>query len=628
MTLLFVALPVFSLIWGLFQRYPAYLLCGNMGVLSVVAGLNLYEVVLCGAVKKLVLLDRFIPIAQSDLPGHAGAAQLGVYLDYYSAQMVWVVFFISFMVHLYSLSYMGADPRLKLFLLYLTLFTFFMVVLLVAPNYVQLFCGWEGVGLTSYLLVNFWHTRTAANKSALKALIVNRVGDVFLLYAIFLMVSHSHTVEYIDLELDRHPLVAPFIVAAAAAKSAQLGLHTWLPDAMEGPTPVSALIHAATMVTAGVFLLLRSPGYVAEVAPLLVGLGALTTLFAGTVALVQFDLKRIIAYSTCSQLGYMVVAVAVDHPELSLYHLANHAYFKALLFLLAGLVIHAVSDEQDIRRMGGLAGPLPVTYTLFVLGSLALAGFPFLSGYYSKEGIIEALYARGEWFGYFCTLAAAFLTSYYSVRTIYLVFFGRPKGDRPVYSRVVEADPTSLGVVLILAVLAVVHGYVARDLFIGMGTTSGWSAPALAAEFDTPLWIKLLPLTLSAAATGLAYWLTQPSCSVWAPNWVYSFFAKRWWWDYLDSTAARRLLFKAYQLYLDIERGLFEWVGPSGVALATARAYQYVRTGGWFPTFFASIGVGLLFFGLFSAEPTTADILPTLLPTTLFARPGQHDSSH
>ena len=616
MTLLFVALPTVSIVWALFVRYPAYLLCGNMGVLSVLAGVNLYEVAVCGAVKRTTLFENFLPTA-SPTPG--GAA-LGVYLDYYSAHMVWVVFFISFMVHLYSLSYMGGDPRVKYFLVYLTLFTLFMVVLLVAPNYVQLFCGWEGVGLTSYLLVNFWHTRTAANKSALKALIVNRVGDVFLLYAIFLMVSHSHTVEYTDLAIDRHPLVAPFIVAAVAAKSAQLGLHTWLPDAMEGPTPVSALIHAATMVTAGVFLLFRSPQYVDQVAPVLVGLGAVTTLFAGSVALVQFDLKRIIAYSTCSQLGYMVVAVGSDYPELGLYHLANHAYFKALLFLLAGLVIHAVSDEQDIRRMGGLVRTLPVTYTLFGVGSLALGGFPFLSGFYSKEGILEALYARGEWFAYVCTVAAAVLTAFYSFRTVYLVFFGPPRGDRPVYTTVVEADPLSLGVVLTLAGLAVVHGYVGRDLFVGWGATAGWSTPGVGAEFAVPLGVKLAPLGLSTVGAALAWGFATHRATLGVSVRWYSFFAKRWWWDYLDSTAARRFAAKAYRVYTGVERGLFEWVGPSGVGWAAARGYQHVRTGGWFPTFFGSIGVGLLFFGLFVWGAPEA--LPVLLP---FAVLAQHD---
>ena len=618
MSLIFLVMPVFSIFVAFFLTRPAYLLCLNMGFLSFCAAINLYEVVLCGALKQAVLIEKFIPIAQIDYLGYQLNASLGVYLDYYSSQMIWVVFFISFMVHLYSLSYMGSDPRLKYFLIYLTLFTFFMIVLLVSPNYVQLFCGWEGVGLTSYLLVNFWHTRTAANKSALKALIVNRVGDVFLLYAIFLIVSHSHTAEFVDLDFDRHPLVGPFIVAAVAAKSAQLGLHTWLPDAMEGPTPVSALIHAATMVTAGVFLLFRAPHLLNEVNPFLINLGALTTLFAGSVALVQFDLKRIIAYSTCSQLGYMVVAAGLEYPELSLYHLANHAYFKALLFLLAGLVIHAVSDEQDIRRMGGLVKAMPVTYTLFVLGSLALGGFPFLSGFYSKESIIEVLYSKGEWFAYFCTVTAAGLTAFYSFRTVYFVFFSLPKGDRPVYSKVVEADRISLVVVITLAIFAVLHGYVTRDLFVGFGNTSSWPTHIIEAEFSVPLMVKLLPLLLSFFAVAISYdfasGLFKTGISV---SW-YSFFAKRWWWDYLDSTAARRFVVKAYHLYLNIERGLFEWCGPSGLSWLTSRGYEHIRTGGWFPTFFGSIGFGLMFFALFSFIEIDPSTIPVLLPFTIY----------
>lgn len=610
MTGLVVGLPVFALAWAALQRYPAYLLCGNMGVLTLVGVFNLYEVVLCGAVKRLEFTTQWIPLSVVDPAGVS--AGLGVFLDGYSAHMVVVVFLISFLVHLYSLAYMGGDPRIKLFLMYLTGFTFFMVVLLVAPNFVQLFAGWEGVGLTSYLLVNFWHTRTAANKAALKALIVNRVGDVFLLYAVFLMVSHSHTAEFVALGVDRHPLVGPFVVAAVAAKSAQLGLHTWLPDAMEGPTPVSALIHAATMVTAGVFLLFRTPAHLDGVAPLLVGLGGVTTLFAGTVALVQFDLKRIIAYSTCSQLGYMVVAVGADYPELGLYHLANHAYFKALLFLVAGLVIHAVSDEQDIRRMGGLARLLPFSYTLFVVGSLALGGLPFLSGYYSKEGILEVLYTRGEWFAYFCTVSAAFLTAYYSFRTVYLVFLGPTKLDRPVAARVAEADPLSMGVVTLLGALAVVHGWVGRDLFVGLGLSLGWSTPVVAAEFGLPLGVKLLPVGLSLGAAGVSWWWTT-----WGPRpgWGYAFLAKRWWWDYLDATAARRFVYKAYLIYLNVERGLFEWLGPSGVARLGARAYTYVRVGGWFPTFFGAIGLGLLFFVVTTSALPVA--VPVLWPFTL-----------
>ena len=494
MTLLLVGAPLVVLAGGFWGVDPVRWYCGNMLVLTGVAAVNLVQVVLTGATKETTLVGELLRV------GPLGVT-LGVHLDFYSSYLVWVVFVVSFLVHLYSTVYLGGDPRLATFLGYLTLFTFFMVVLLVSPNYVQLFMGWEGVGLTSYLLVNFWTTRAAANKSALKALLVNRVGDLFFLWGVFLLVREGHTLGFSPF-VGGPPGVAVLLVGAAAAKSAQLGLHTWLPDAMEGPTPVSALIHAATMVTAGVFLLFRGPHLVEPLRGFLGYLGTLTALFAGTVALFQFDLKRVIAYSTCSQLGFMVVAYSVGSPELSLYHLGNHAFFKALLFLLAGLVIHALADEQDLRRMGGLARTLPVTYSLFVVGSLALGGFPFLSGFYSKDSILEALYGGGCWFAYFGCLFAAYLTAYYSVRTVAYVFFGTPRGSRGVYLAAREADRVSLGVVLLLGGFSLFHGYALRDLLVGPGRVLGWGAPLLGGEFGVPLWVKLSPLGVSLLAGG------------------------------------------------------------------------------------------------------------------------------
>lgn len=614
MTTLFVTLPLVVLLLGLYRPAAAYLYCGNMLFLAGCATVNLVHTVLGGTTKSVTLVRDFLAVGH---PGGSLEVTLGVYLDFYSSYMVWVVFVISSLVHLYSTVYMGGDPRVYLFLTYLTLFTFFMVVLLVSPNYVQLFMGWEGVGLTSYLLVNFWHTRTQANKSALKALIVNRVGDLFFLYALFLLVKHHDTLSFVDLGGERHPGVALFVVAAAAAKSAQLGLHTWLPDAMEGPTPVSALIHAATMVTAGIFLLYRAPHLVEEIRPFLVGLGAATAVFAGTVALFQFDLKRVIAYSTCSQLGFMVVAFAVGSPELSLYHLGNHAFFKALLFLLAGLVIHALADEQDVRRMGGLVSTLPVSYALFVVGNLALAGFPFLSGFYSKDSILETLYAKAHWFGYFGCLFGAYLTAYYSFRAAAFVFFGRPRGPRPSYLAAAEADPRSLGVVVTLGVFSVFHGYLFRDTFVGWGRPTGWATPLVEAEFVTPTWVKLAPLGLSVAAVAVFVTVGVPRLG---REWTF-FFSKRWWWDAVDSAAARRGLVKSYFLYTQIERGFFEWVGPTGVSAAFARGYDSFRNRGWFTTFWLA---GLVGFFFLSAALPAGDVLPYVPFLTLMSgRPGR-----
>jgi len=585
---LLVFLPVLALGLSFARVEPRYLFGGSMGVAVGVAGLNLYEVVLCGGVKQVTLASQFLVY-----PTGLGweSVTLGVYMDATTAHMVFIVFVISFLVHLYSTVYMGGDPRLYLFLGYLTLFTFFMVVLLVSPNYIQLFMGWEGVRLTSYLLVNFWHTRAAANKSALKALLVNRVGDFFLLYFLFVAIHYGGGIYFPEGEALRHPAMGIFLVGAAAAKSAQLGLHTWLPDAMEGPTPVSALIHAATMVTAGVFLLLRSGPYLGEVREILLFLGATTAVFAGSVALFQYDLKRIIAYSTCAQLGYMVTAVGVGHPDLGLYHLVNHAYFKALLFLLAGLVIHALADEQDTRRMGGLINVLPVTYTLFGVGSLALGGFPFLSGYYSKENILEVLYATGQWYGYTACVAAAYFTVYYSVRVVILVFLGRPRGPKPVYLAAAEADPLSLGVVTTLGAAAVLHGWMARDVFVGWGTTRGWSTPGVEAEFAVPLGVKLLPLAVAVAAT-LGVTLVERYGLPRVVG-IHYFFAKRWWWDFLDGSLARRSLTQGYYLYVDLERGLLEWVGPRGVRWGVARVYEVTRNRGWFPLFFVLLPAGV-----------------------------------
>jgi len=565
-----------------------------MFFLALLAGLNLGQV-LRGGIKKLDLGEILRVGPDSSL-----GISLGVYLDFYSSYMVWVVFTISFLVHLYSTVYIGADPRLYTFLTYLTLFTFFMVVLLVSPNYVQLFMGWEGVGLTSYLLVNFWTTRAAANKSALKALIVNRVGDLLFLWALFILIREGQTLEFVSLSSSLPPGVGPLFVGAAAAKSAQLGLHTWLPDAMEGPTPVSALIHAATMVTAGLFLLFRATHFVEEIRPLLGLLGGVTALFAGTVALFQFDLKRVIAYSTCSQLGFIVVAYSVGSPELSLYHLGNHAFFKALLFLLAGLVIHALADEQDMRRMGGLLQSMPLTYTLFLVGSLALGGFPFLSGFYSKDAILETLYGKGYWFVYFACVGAAYLTAYYSVRTLVLVFGGRPKGGLKNFVAASEADSLSLGVVVVLGFFSIFHGYLFRDCFLGWGLTRGWAVPGVEAEFNVSLGIKLLPLFCSLGA-GFIYLVGGLNLK-WSTTWV-GFFSKRWGWDLVDSSLARRLLVKGYLLYTGVERGFFEKLGPTGINFTIRRGYDFFRNRGWFSFFWLAVMTGFVVLSIVGVSP-------------------------
>jgi len=363
--------------------------------------------------------------------------------------MLFVVSFISLLVHIFSLDYMREDPEIALFMAYLSIFTFFMFVLVSAANFALLFLGWEGVGLSSYLLINFWHTRVNAQKSAIKAIIVNKIGDLFLMYAIagifFNYKSLDYATIFASVPFSSNPsflfglpvidCCCLFLLGGAAAKSAQLGLHTWLPDAMEGPSPVSALIHAATMVTAGIFLLVRcSP--LLEFSELTLSLatilGSLTAFFAATVALCQHDIKRVIAYSTCSQLGYMLFACGLSGYNFAMFHLFNHAFFKASLFLSAGSIIHSLAIEQDLRKMGGLSQILPFAFVCTLFSSLSLMGFPFLSGFYSKDAILELAFSRSSlgFFAFIMGSASAFLTSLYSIRLIVLTFLIKPNAFR------------------------------------------------------------------------------------------------------------------------------------------------------------------------------------------------------
>ena len=376
-------------------------------------------------------------------------------IDTLTAVMLVVVTTVSTIVHVYSIGYMAHDPNQPRFFAYLSLFTFAMLMLVTADNLVQMFFGWEGVGLASYLLIGFWYHRPSANAAAIKAFVVNRVGDfgfslgIFLVFALTKSVSFDtifaaapglvgKTYHAFGLEADALTLACLLLFMGAMGKSAQFLLHTWLPDAMEGPTPVSALIHAATMVTAGVFMVARlSPLF--ELAPsaqsFVIVIGGTTAFFAATIGLVQNDIKRVIAYSTCSQLGYMFVALGCGGYAIGIFHLFTHAFFKALLFLGAGSVIHAVHDEQDMRRMGGLKSAIPKTYWLMVIGTLALTGFPFTAGYYSKDAIIEAAFSAdraGAAYGWLMTTIAAGLTSFYSWRLIFLTFWGENRANAPL----------------------------------------------------------------------------------------------------------------------------------------------------------------------------------------------------
>ena len=411
-------------------------------------------------------------------------------VDSLSVTMFIVVSTVSACVHLYSIGYMSEDPSKIRFMGYLSLFTFFMLILVSSNNLLQMFFGWEGVGLASYLLIGFWHHKNSANKAAIKAFIVNRVGDFgFLLgiagiYFIFDSVSfdtifanvknfENHKIYFAGIYFDTIDLLCFLLFIGAMGKSAQLGLHTWLPDAMEGPTPVSALIHAATMVTAGVFMIARmSPMFEFAINTniFITFIGASTAIFAASIALTQNDIKRVIAYSTCSQLGYMFFAAGVGAYNASIFHLMTHGFFKALLFLSAGSVIHAMHHEQDMRKMGGLHSKIPFTAVMMWIGSLAIIGFPYFSGYYSKESILENTYFASNYmsnFAYFVGILTALLTAFYSWRLLFMTFYGTSRSEKEVYKNAHES-PWSMRIPLILLAFgSIFAGIFFAEYYIG-----------------------------------------------------------------------------------------------------------------------------------------------------------------
>lgn len=541
--------------------------------------------------------------------------------DTLTCVMLVVVTFISTLVHLYSTEYMEYDPHFPRFMSYLSLFTFFMIILVTGNNFLQMFIGWEGVGISSYLLINFWFTRIQANKAAIKAMLVNRVGDFFLLLAMFLIYLQFSSLDYdvvftlVPYSLDAQSLtfflnndfleslfkfdyfinyttidfICLFLFLGAMGKSAQLGLHTWLPDAMEGPTPVSALIHAATMVTAGVFLIIRC-SYIFEHSQAILFfvtlIGCLTAFFAATTGLFQNDMKKVIAYSTCSQLGYMVFACGLSSYEVGIFHLSNHAFFKALLFLGAGSVIHAMADEQDMRKMGGLKNLLPFTYAVMLIGSLALIGFPFLAGFYSKDIILEvaaSTYTNIGQFAYILGLLAAFCTAFYSTRLLYLVFLSNPNGNKVVTINAHEGTYRMTTPLVILAILSITIGYLTKDLFIGFGTDFWGSAIYISSVNYTmvdieflPLFYKLLPLILTLAGVYCAYiiytsytksWMLLRSTNPYF-NSIYTFFNKKWFFDriYNQFLVLPIVVDSYYFAYQNIDRGVIEKTGPGMIS--------------------------------------------------------------
>jgi len=460
-------------------------------------------------------------------------ANWSINVDPLSSVMLVVVTFVSALVHIYSIGYMSHDPHKPRFMSYLSLFTFSMLVLVVSDNFLQLFFGWEGVGLCSYLLIGFWYKKETANNAAIKAFIVNRIGDFGLAVGIFLIFFFFGSINFEEVfqaapqfiekkllffgfESNLITLICLFLFMGAMGKSAQFLLHTWLPDAMEGPTPVSALIHAATMVTAGVFLVVRcSPLFeYSQVALNVVTIvGMITAIFAASVALVQNDIKKIVAYSTCSQLGYMFFAAGVGAYHVAIFHLFTHAFFKALLFLGSGSVIHAFKDEQDIRNMGGVRKKLPFTYIFMLVGTLALTGFPFLSGFYSKDAIIEFAYLRNSSLGNYAVLVGiftAFLTSIYSWRLFFKTFHGSYNNKKIPINETHESPLVMLIPLFFLGIGALFGGFLFKEIFIGYHSNDFWQTSIFfmneIKHDHIPLWLLLITPILVVISIPLSFY--------------------------------------------------------------------------------------------------------------------------
>ena len=526
-------------------------------------------------------------------------ANWSINIDPLSSVMLVVVTFVSAIVHIYSIGYMSHDPHKPRFMSYLSLFTFSMLALVVSDNFLQLFFGWEGVGLCSYLLIGFWFKKESANNAAIKAFIVNRIGDFGLAIGIFLIFFFFGTINFNEafqvtpqfvetklvffgFEFNLITLICIFLFIGAMGKSAQFLLHTWLPDAMEGPTPVSALIHAATMVTAGVFLVVRcSPIFeYSQVALNLVTIvGMLTAIFAASVALVQNDIKKIVAYSTCSQLGYMFFAAGVGAYHVAMFHLFTHAFFKALLFLGAGSIIHAFKDEQDIRNMGGVMKKLPYTYAFMLIGTLALTGFPFLSGFYSKDAIIEFAYLKGSPIGNYAAtigILTAFLTSIYSWRLFFKSFHGSYNNKKIPIDETHESPFVMLIPLIFLSIGAISSGYIFKDVFIGHQSQNFWQTSIFflneIKHESIPLWFLLTTPFLVLITIPLAYYfyILNPLLLNNFKNTnlpLYNFLLNKW---YIDELYEKLFVIPAKKIgsffWKKGDIGLIDKFGPDGIS--------------------------------------------------------------
>ena len=528
--------------------------------------------------------------------------------DSLTVSMLIPVLIISSLVHFYSIGYMSHDPHNQRFFSYLSLFTFMMIILVTGNNYLVMFVGWEGVGVCSYLLVSFWFTRIAANQSSLSAFLTNRVGDAFLMIGMFILLWTLGTLDYSTvfslapyINENITTIIGICLLIGAMAKSSQVGLHIWLPMAMEGPTPVSALIHAATMVTAGVYLLIRSSPlieYSAVVLAICLWLGATTTVFSSLIGLFQQDIKKIIAYSTMSQLGMMVIAIGLSSYNVAIFHLINHAFYKGLLFLGAGAVIHAVVDNQDLRKYGGLISFLPLTYSVILIASLSLVAFPFMTGFYSKDFILESAYGQYHFSSidvYVIAVIGAIFTTLYSVKVIYLTFLTNPNGPVNYYRNAHESDIFISLPLVVLAIFSIYFGYITRDIFIGLGSgffidNSIFIHPVheimIDTEFGVPTIFKLIPfiLTVSFSALAIIY-------SEFMPNiisnfklsnlgyYIYGFFNQRFLVEFFyNKYIVNSVLEIGGQTTKVLDKGSIESIGPYGFGVILTKASKIISS--------------------------------------------------
>nr|YP_009538866.1 nad5 [Sanghuangporus sanghuang]AXE73205.1 nad5 [Sanghuangporus sanghuang] len=623
-----------------------FITCTCLLLSSLLATLSFYEVGICGSPVSINLVSWI----ESEI--------MSVSWEFLFDQLTVMfipVLYISSLIHIYSIDYLSSDPHNQRFFSYLSLFTFFMLLLASGANYFVMFVGWEGIGVVSYLLINYYFTRIQSNKAAILALTMNRVGDMFLsigffaLFAIFGSIDYSTVFSLAPfINETAITIISLLLFIGAMAKSAQLGLHSWLPGSMEAPTPVSALLHAATLVTAGLYLLVRSSPlleYSSTALLVITLIGASTAFFAATCGLVLNDIKRIIAFSTISQLGYMVMAVGISQYNVALMHVVNHAFFKALLFLGAGAIIHSAADEQDIRKLGGLIHFLPFIYSTMLVGTIALLGLPWLSGFYSKDLIIELAYSQYSFsstYAYILGSITAGLTSFYSFRLISLVFLTSPNGPRNTYVNIHEAKLAIVIPLLILALFSIFFGFIFSDLFVGIGTDFFGNAifihpnkiSLVEAEFSINIILKLLPtiLSLIGGLTAIFLYLLSPNIinnlsesSLFRK--CYSFLNGQYYFDILyNQHIINKGLQLGYIISKVLDKGIIETVGPHGLSTVLKNTSENIAKldTGIITTYALYITLGLLILIFLIFSPilvNTSDVLvstPSFLGVDIF----------